>query len=109
MDLAARFSILLTVARARVFDFQDETQRARGLPHNALALVGDVVAGAHAVARAGLGTRVVAHRAAASPRRLLPQALPALPAVDVFARPGVCGLEKRSFLTAQKRNACISP
>lgn len=89
MDFTARFRILLTVARARVFDIQDETQRARGLPHNALALVGDVVAGTHAVARAGLGTRFVAHRAASTPRCLLPQALSFLPAVDVFARPGI--------------------
>lgn len=74
-----------------MFDFQDETQRARGLPHDALALVGDVVAGAHAVARAALGTRVVAHRASSSSRRLLPQALFALLALDVFARPGICG------------------
>lgn len=73
-----------------MFDFQDKAQRAGGLPHGALARVGDVVAGADAVARSTLGTGVLlAHRTAPPSRTLIPKTLPSLPAFDVFTGPGV--------------------
>lgn len=72
-----------------MFDFQDETQGAGGLLHGALARVGDVVAGADAVARTTLGTGVLTHRTASPFRLLFPKTLSSLPAVDVFTGPGV--------------------
>lgn len=72
-----------------MFDFQDETQRAGGLPHGALARVGGIVAGADAVTRAAFRARVLARRAASPPRLLFPKTLLSLAAVDVFARPGI--------------------
>lgn len=72
-----------------MFDFQDETQRAGGLPHGALARVSGVVAGADAVARTTLGTGVLAYHAASPSRPLVPQTLSSLLAFDVFTGPGV--------------------
>lgn len=72
-----------------MFDFQDETQGAGGLLHCAFARVGDVVAGADAVAWTTLGTGVLAHRTASPFRLLIPQTFSSLTAVDVFTGPGV--------------------
>lgn len=72
-----------------MFDFQDETQGAGGLPHGALVRVGGIVAGADAVTRTTLGTGVLAYHTASPSRPLVPETRSSLPAFDIFTRPGV--------------------
>lgn len=80
---------LLTVARSRVLDLQQNSHRASGLFHGALAGIGGVVAGAHRLICPALWAGFVAQRAAAPAHPSVPQALFPSAALDVLARLGL--------------------
>lgn len=80
---------LLTVARSRVLDLQQNSHRASGLFHGTFAGICGVVAGTHRLIRPALRAGLVAQRAAAPAHPSVPQALFPSAALDVLTRLGL--------------------
>lgn len=80
---------LLTVARSRVLDLQQNPHRASGLFHGTFAGIRGVVAGTHRLIRPALRAGLVTQRAAAPAHPSVPQALFPSAALDVLTRLGL--------------------
>lgn len=76
---------LLTVARSRVLDLQQNSHRASGLFHGTFAGICGVIAGTHRLICPALQAGFVTQRAAAPAHPSVPQALFPSAALDVLA------------------------